>query len=259
MQQPAAESNSHDAADGPMNIRVLPDAASLATAAAADAGARIKAALGARPRARMVAATGASQILMLDRLTREPGIDWRRVDLFHLDEYIGLPIDHPASFRRYLLDRLIQPAGIVDYHLLDGERDPLEVCRYVGAALRQAPVDVALVGIGENGHLALNDPPADFDTDAAYIVVTLDERCRRQQVGEGWFQTIEDVPRKAISMSIRQILDARAIVCVVPDARKADAVRASLHGPIGPMTPASILRTHADVTIYLDRDSAALL
>jgi len=179
--------------------------------------------------------------------------------MFHLDEYIGLPLDHPASFRKYLLERLIHPAGIVDYHLLDGERDPLDVCRDTGAALQAAPIDVALVGIGENGHLAFNDPPADFETRAAYIVVTLDEACRRQQVGEGWFQTIADVPRQAISMSIRQILEARAIVCTVPDGRKAQAVRASLQDPIGPMTPASILRTHPDVTVYLDRESAELL
>ena len=157
------------------------------------------------------------------------------------------------------MERLIRPAGIVDYHLLDGERDPDEVCRDVGEALRQAPVDVALVGIGENGHLAFNDPPADFETNAAYIVVRLDEACRRQQVAEGWFDTIAEVPRTAISMSIRQILEARAIVCVVPDRRKAEAVRASLAGPIGPAMPASILRTHPDVTMYLDRGSAALL
>jgi glucosamine-6-phosphate deaminase len=242
-----------------MHVRVLPDASSLATAAAADAASRIRGALESRGRARIVAATGASQIQMLGRLTHEPGIDWRQVEMFHLDEYIGLPIDHPASFRRYLLERLIRPTGIVDYHLLDGERDPLEVCRDVGRAIRLAPIDVALVGIGENGHLAFNDPPADFDTDAPYVVVTLDEACRRQQVGEGWFDTIADVPRQAISMSVRQILEARAIVCVVPDRRKAEAVRASLRGPIEPAAPASILRTHPDVTLYLDRDSAALL
>jgi len=242
-----------------MNVRVFPDAASLAAAAAADAASRIREAMRSRGRARIIAATGASQIQMLDRLTHEADVDWQRVEMFHLDEYIGLPLEHPASFRRYLLDRLIRPAGIVDYHLLDGERDPLEVCREVGGVLRRMPVDLALVGIGENGHLAFNDPPADFDTDAPYIVVTLDEACRRQQVGEGWFATIADVPRQAISMSIKQILAARAIVCVVPDRRKAEAMRASLHDPIAPQTPASILRTHPDVTVYLDRDSASLL
>jgi glucosamine-6-phosphate deaminase len=242
-----------------MVVRVFPDASSVAGAAAGDAAARIRAALEARGAARIVAATGASQIRMLDKLTHEPGIDWTRVEMFHLDEYIGLSIDHPASFRRYLLERLIRPTGIVDYHLLDGERDPIDVCREVGDAIRLAPVDVALVGIGENGHLAFNDPPADFETDAAYIVVTLDEACRRQQVGEGWFRTVAEVPRQAISMSIKQILAARAIVCVVPDRRKAEAVRATLQDPIGPMTPATILRTHPGVTLYLDRDSSALL
>src|SRR5262249_21933321 len=155
-----------------------------------------RAAVAARGHARIVAATGASQIQMLDRLTHEPGIDWRRGEMVHLDEYIGLPVDHPASFRRYLLGRPIRPARIVDDQLLDGERDPREVCREVGEAIRVAPIDVALVGIGENGHLAFNDPPADFDTSAPYIVVTLDEACRRQQVGEGWFATIADVPRQ---------------------------------------------------------------
>jgi glucosamine-6-phosphate deaminase len=179
--------------------------------------------------------------------------------MFHLDEYIGLPIDHPASFRKYLLERLIRPAGITRYFLLDGERDPEAVCRDAGAALRQEAVDLAMVGIGENGHLAFNDPPADFDTDVPYIIVRLDERCRRQQVGEGWFATLADVPETAISMTVRQILRAAAIICVVPDARKAQAVRDSLEGPIDPMTPASILRRHPDLTVYLDRESASLL
>src|SRR5262245_16951372 len=242
-----------------MVVKTFPDASSLAAAAADDAAARIRAALDARGRARIVAATGASQIQMLDRLTREPGIDWRQVEMFHLDEYVGLPIDHPASFRRYLLDRLIRPAGIVDYHLLDGERDPGDVCRDAGEAIRQAPIDVALVGIGENGHLAFNDPPADFETDAAYIIVNLDEACRRQQVGEGWFAGVDDVPKQAISMSVRQILKAREIICVVPDARKAKAVKDCFENVISPMFPASILRRHDSTTVYLDADSSSRL
>jgi glucosamine-6-phosphate deaminase len=240
-------------------IRVFDDGAALAAAAATDAAARIRGAIAKRGRARIIAATGASQLQFLDALLREPGIDWGKVEMFHLDEYIGLPADHPASFRKYLRERLIGPAGITRYHLLDGERDPDTVCREVGAVLQQEPVDVAFVGIGENGHLAFNDPPADFDTEDPYIVVRLDERCRRQQVGEGWFAGIADVPETAISMSIRQILRAKAIVCVVPDARKAQAVRDSLEGPIDPMTPASILRRHPDLTVYLDRASASLL
>ena len=239
--------------------RTLDNPAELAAAAARDAAARIREAIVARGHARIVAATGASQVAFLERLVAEPGIDWLLVELFHLDEYIGLSIDHPASFRRYLLERLIRPAGIARYHLLDGERDPVEVCRTAGARLRKARVDVAFVGIGENAHLAFNDPPADFETTEPYLVVQLDERCRRQQVGEGWFAAIEDVPSTAISMSVQQILSARGIICVVPDRRKAEAVRASLEGPIDPMVPASILQRHPDVAIYLDRESASLL
>jgi glucosamine-6-phosphate deaminase len=206
-----------------------------------------------------VAATGASQIAFLDRLVREPGVAWGAVEMFHLDEYVGVSAEHPASFRKYLLERLIRPAGITRYHLLDGQGDPSLVCREAGTRLREEPVDVALVGIGENGHLAFNDPPADFDTTAPYIVVQLDERCRQQQVGEGWFSNLDEVPRSAISMSVRQILQAGAIVCVVPDRRKAEAVRASLEGPVDPRTPASILRTHPDATLHLDRESASLI
>jgi glucosamine-6-phosphate deaminase len=179
--------------------------------------------------------------------------------MFHLDEYIGLPVDHPASFRNYLLTRLINKVGITRHHLLDGEQEPTEVIRNVGNALQSAPIDVALVGIGENGHLAFNDPPADFDTEEPYLVVTLDEACRRQQLGEGWFKNLSDVPRRAISMGIRQILEAQEIVCVVPDARKAKAVAACCEGEISPLAPASILRTHSNTTVYLDKSSASLL
>ena len=242
-----------------MTIRVLPDSAQLAAAAADEAATRIRDAIRRHGTARIVAATGASQFGFLDRLIRAPGIDWRQVEMFHLDEYIGLSIEHPASFRKYLLERLIRPAGIGTYHLLDGERDPVAVCREVGATLRERPVDVAFVGIGENAHLAFNDPPADFDTDEPYLVVRLDEACRRQQVGEGWFARLEDVPSRAISMSVQQILRAAAIVCVVPDRRKAAAVLASIEGPIDPAVPASILRTHPDVRMYLDTESASLL
>jgi glucosamine-6-phosphate deaminase len=179
--------------------------------------------------------------------------------MFHLDEYIGMPESHPASFRRFLKERLIQKTGITKHHLLNGEQDPAKVTQSTGAALSAAPIDVAFVGIGENGHLAFNDPPADFETEEPYLIVNLDEACRRQQLGEGWFPTLEDVPRRAISMSIRQILKAKQIVCFVPDARKANAVKACFDGEITPMAPASILRTHPHTTVYLDKQSAALL
>jgi glucosamine-6-phosphate deaminase len=179
--------------------------------------------------------------------------------MFHLDEYVGLPLTHPASFRKYLFERLIHKVGLTNHHLLDGTGDANETVRVVGEALRVAPVDVAFVGIGENGHLAFNDPPADFQTEEPYLIVELDEACVRQQVGEGWFANIPEVPRRAISMSVRQILKAKEIVCVVPDARKAAAVKLCFEGEISPMAPASILRTHPAATIYLDRASASLL
>jgi len=242
-----------------MIIKVFDDKASLGQAAARQAADAIRRAIQTTGRARLIAATGASQFELLDALTSLPGIDWPRVELFHLDEYIGLPIDHPASFRNYLLARLINKVGITHHHLLDGEADPADVIREVGNALRSAPIDLALVGIGENGHLAFNDPPADFETGEPYLVVTLDEACRRQQLGEGWFTQLSDVPRQAISMGIRQILEAHEIVGVVPDARKAKAVAACCEGEISPLAPASILRTHANTTLYLDTSSAALL
>jgi glucosamine-6-phosphate deaminase len=208
---------------------------------------------------RLIAATGASQIEFLDALTTEPGIKWSHVELFHLDEYIGLPATHRASFRRFLRDRLIDKVGITRYHLLDGEGDPQQVAEHIGAFLAERPADVAFVGIGENGHLAFNDPPADFTTEQPYLLVTLDEACRRQQVGEGWFARMEDVPTRAISMSVRQILKTAEIIAVVPDRRKANAVKLCVEGPVSPLMPASILQTHAHTTLYLDRDSAALL
>lgn len=242
-----------------MRVRTYADRLTMSRAAARQAAGVMRDAIAHRGAARIVAATGASQFDFLQALVAAPGIDWPQVEMFHLDEYVGLPIDHPASFRRYLLDRLIGPAGIVRYQLLDGEHDAERTAQHVGGLLAERPVDVAFVGIGENGHLAFNDPPADFDTESPYIVVTLDEACRRQQVGEGWFASLAGVPSRAISMSIRQLLKAREIVAVVPDARKADAVQACLERDISPMAPASILRTHANTTIYLDRDSASRL
>ena len=229
-----------------MNIKVYDDKLLLGRAAAEQAAEAIRQAIKVNGQARIIAATGASQFELLDSLTKLPGIAWERVELFHLDEYIGLPANHPASFRNYLLNRLINKVGITQSHLLDGEQDPAVVIRIVGSALQKALIDVAFVGIGENGHLAFNDPPADFETEEPYIVVTLDEACRKQQLGEGWFGNLSEVPRQAISMSVRQILQAREIICAVSDARKARAVAACLEGEISPLAPASILRTHSN-------------
>jgi len=242
-----------------MRVQTFSDGDSLARAAATDAASRIRDAIAASGRARIIAATGNSQRAFLGALTRTPDLDWSKVEMFHLDEYIGLPADHPASFRRYLRERLIGPTGMTSVNVIDGERDPAEVIRALGRELRSAPIDVAFVGIGENGHLAFNDPPADFDTDEPYLVVRLDEACRRQQVGEGWFASIDEVPERAITMSIRQILKARAILAIVPEARKAAAVRLCLESEISPMAPASILRTHADTSLFLDAESASLV
>jgi glucosamine-6-phosphate deaminase len=242
-----------------MDVRVLPDRESLGRAAAERAASSLRSALHDQGSARLVAATGASQFEFLDALTMAPGIDWARVEMFHLDEYIGLPISHRASFRRYLFERLIYKTGITRYHLLDAEGDFQEVVRRVGQELKSKPVDLSFVGIGENAHLAFNDPPADFESDEPYLVVDLDEACRRQQVGEGWFADLSEVPRRAISMSVRQILKAKEIIAVVPDARKAQAVKISCEGDVTPLVPASILRTHPKTTVFLDQYSACLL
>ena len=242
-----------------MIIKTFNDKRVLGAKAAEQAANTIRRAIQQRGNARIIAATGASQFEFLEALTAFSDIDWPKVEMFHLDEYVGISDSHPASFCRYLRERLIQKTGITNYHLIDGEDDPAEVIRIVGQALRSAPIDIAFVGIGENGHLAFNDPPADFNLDAPYLVVTLDEACRRQQMGEGWFATLKDVPEHAISMSVKQILKANEIIAIVPDARKANAVKACLEGEINPMAPASILRTHPNTTIYLDQHSVALI
>lgn len=242
-----------------MQIKILADKQSMGQAAGEHAARSLRQVLSRQGEARIVAATGASQFEFLEALTRATGIDWSRVEVFHLDEYVGLPITHPASFRKYLFERLIHKTGITRYHLLEGDRDPQAVAKTVGRELNSKPVDLAFAGIGENGHLAFNDPPADFQTHEPYLVVELDEVCRRQQVNEGWFARLEDVPEQAISMSVRQILRAKEIIVVAPDSRKSQAVKACLEGEISPMAPASILRDHPEVTIYLDTESASLL
>lgn len=242
-----------------MNLRVFPDKDSLARAAAEDAARAIRAAIAERGCARIIAATGASQFEFLEELTKASGIEWKKVEMFHLDEYLNMSPTHPASFRKYLRERLIDRVGITRAHLLDGEREVDKVIAEMTAEIRKAPIDVAFVGIGENGHLAFNDPPANFESDEAYLVVDLDEPCRRQQFGEGWFKSLEDVPRRALSMTVRQILKARQIIAVVPDARKANAVAKCFNGEISPMAPSSILRKHPNTVVYLDKDSAALL
>lgn len=242
-----------------MHLKFYPDKHALGAAAAHQAAEVLKRVIAQTGRCRLLAATGGSQFEFLEALTALPDIDWSKVEMFHLDEYVGLSDDHPASFRKYLRERFISKTGLRDYHLIDGEQDPEQTCRELGALLSAAPIDLAFAGIGENGHLAFNDPPADFVTEQPYVVVNLDEACRRQQVGEGWFRTIDEVPKQAISISIRQLLKARTLIVSVPDARKAKAVRVCIEGPITPDAPSSILREHSDTTVYLDANSAAQL
>ena len=252
-------SRSYDCSE-PMRLRVFQDKVSLGRAAAEQARVAIRRAIDERGIARIVAATAASQLEFLDALTRATDIDWSKVEAFHLDEYIGLPITHPGSFRKMLMEQLIEKTGIQKYHLLEGDSsDVASVIRKIGEEISSAPIDIAFLGIGENGHIAFNDPPADFETEDPYLIVTLDEACRQQQVGEAWFANISQVPQHAISMSARQILKAREILAVVPDYRKASAVKACFEGEISPMAPASILRRHANATVYLDHASASLL
>ncbi len=239
----------------------MPDKQQLGKAAAAAGAELMRRALAERGAASIIVATGASQFEMLAQLSQEPGIDWHRVTGFHLDEYVGLSIAHPASFRRYLWERFVSrlPLPMRAFHYLDGETDPAAEAARVGEIIRRHPIDVAFVGIGENGHLAFNDPPADFDTEEPYLVVQLDDACRRQQLGEGWFPTFDDVPREAISMSVRQIMKSHAILCTVPDERKAEAVRNAVEGDVTPQVPASILQQHVRCTLYLDKPAASLL
>jgi glucosamine-6-phosphate deaminase len=232
----------------------------LGRAAAEQAASAIRGSLADRGHARIIAATAASQFEFLDALTKAPGIDWKKVEAFHLDEYVGLPITHPGSFRRMLMEQMVNKTGITQYHLLDGDAADLQaVVREASRELASAPIDIAFLGIGENGHIAFNDPPADFDTEEPYIIVELDEACRRQQVGEAWFSDISQVPKRALSMSAKQILKAKEILAVVPDKRKAEAIKACFEGEISPMAPASILRRHSNATVYLDFQSASLL
>jgi glucosamine-6-phosphate deaminase len=243
-----------------MRLKMFNDKITLGRAAAEQAATAIRRAISERGEARIIAATAASQLEFLDALTKASGIDWTKVEAFHLDEYIGIPITHPGSFRKMLMEQLVVKTGIRQYHLLAGDAaEPAAVVREIGTQLASAPIDIAFLGIGENGHIAFNDPPADFNTEEPYIIVNLDEACRQQQVGEAWFADLSQVPKQALSMSAKQILKAKEILAVVPDKRKAGAVKACFEGEISPMAPASILRRHPNATVYLDSNSASML
>lgn len=231
-------------------------------ARAAELGAAaIRKAIAARGAANIILATGASQFSTLASLIKQPGIDWSKVTCFHLDEYVGMSDTHKASFRKYLRERFAQKVPNLKefvYVAADAADLKAELARLSGRIKKQ-PIDVAFIGIGENGHIAFNDPPADFETEEPYIVVDLDEKCRLQQVGEGWFNGLADVPKQAVSMSIRQILKSAMIVCSVPDQRKATAVEMALNAPISPAAPCSVLRLHPDCYLMLDMPAASLI
>ncbi|HEY9053889.1 MAG TPA: glucosamine-6-phosphate deaminase [Rectinemataceae bacterium] len=242
-----------------MNICVYENPKIMGTEAAAVGARAIREAIAARGAANIILATGASQFTMLERLVREPGIDWSRVTCFHLDEYVGMSIEHPASFRTYLRERFADKLPTLgEFNYIEADAKPLSAeIERLNAKIAKHPIDVAFIGIGENGHLAFNDPPADFDTESPYIVVDLDEKCRLQQVGEGWFKGMAEVPKQAVSMSVRHIMKSAMIVCSVPDARKAEAVDMALNAPISPAAPCSILRRHPCCHLMLDRAAAS--
>lgn len=239
-----------------MEIRVADDRYALGKSAAKHIAQVLRDVIAEKGHARMVLSTGASQFDTLEALTKEEGIAWNCVEMFHLDEYIGLPVTHPASFRKYLQERFVdRVAPLAAVHFVDGTQENIDA---LTAELHRAPIDIGLIGIGENGHIAFNDPPADFDTKEAYIVVNLNDTCKKQQMGEGWFATVEEVPKQAVSMTAYQIMQCERIVSCVPYAVKADAVEKTLRAEqVTNLVPATLLKTHPDFILYLDRDSAA--
>lgn len=247
--------------DGIMEKFIYKTKLKMGAAAATQAAEAIKQAIEVKDQANIILATGTSQFETIKSLTSSSGIDFSKVIMFHLDEYIGLPADHPASFRKYLKERFVDKVpALKAVHFVEGDAvNPKQECRRLGDIITKHPVDVALIGIGENGHLAFNDPLADFETEEPYIIVELDEKCRAQQMGEGWFKTLEQVPRQAISMSIRQIMKSTCLIVSVPDKRKAEAVKNALEGEVTNICPASILQTHPNCKIFLDADAASLL
>ena len=245
-----------------MRIQVFSNRNEMGRAAAEKAATLMKQVLNRQETLRFIAATGASQFEFLDHLCATEGIDWSRTEMFHLDEYVGIADSHPASFVKYLKERLVERVHPGAAHFIRGdapdqEQERRRLCELISAA----PVDIAFVGIGENGHLAFNDPPADFETEEPYLVLDLDDKCRAQQVGEGWFSAAEEVPPQAYTMTIRQILKSENIICTVPDDRKADAVKHCLgeNAEVTPQWPASILKTHDRCDVFLDEAAAALL
>jgi len=244
-----------------MKIKVFKTKHNMGKTAADEAARILIDAIKEKGEATFIVATGASQFEFLENLTSISSINWSKTTMFHLDEYIGLSEIHPASFRKYLRERLINKVHPGKVYLIKGDaKKPESECKRLGKIIMRKEIDVAFVGIGENGHLAFNDPPADFDIKKPYLVVNLDDTCRKQQLGEGWFKSFDDVPKRAISMSINQIMKSKNIICTVPDNRKAQAVKDCFGDQnISPEHPASILKNHERVFLFLDEASAKLL
>ncbi|MDF2725272.1 MAG: Glucosamine-6-phosphate deaminase [Paenibacillus sp.] len=241
-----------------MAIHISDTPEQLGEAAAKQASEVIRAAIAANGKARIVLSTGASQFQFFQAFVKQD-IDWSKVEMFHLDEYVALSENHIASFRKYLKERFTDVVSPAKAYFVNGEGDVAANIRELTEEIRKAPVDLALIGIGENSHIAFNDPPANFDTKEAYIVVDLDDACKNQQVGEGWFATIDDVPKQAISMTVYQIMQAKTIISCVPHQVKANAVRLTLESELSNLVPSTMLKTHADWSLYVDRASASLI
>lgn len=241
-----------------ININIAPTPRELGVRAAAAIAGLLHAAVDKQGQARIILSTGASQFDTLKALL-ELDVPWEKVEMFHLDEYVGLPESHIASFHKYLKERFVSKVQLKSAHFVSGEGDISANISRLTEELLKLPVDIGVIGIGENSHIAFNDPPADFNTDVAYKVVTLDERCRRQQVGEGWFERIEDVPQQAITMCVKQIMACRHIITAAPHAVKAEAIWNTITQPVNPQVPATILKTHPDWQLFIDDASAAKL
>ena len=242
-----------------MNIHKSTSKNDLGKEAAKIGAQKIRESISSQGEANIIVATGASQFEMLNHLTKENGIDWTKVTGFHLDEYIGIPIDHSASFRLYLWKRFVSklPVPIKAFHFINADQNPENECIRLARIINDIQINAAFIGIGENSHIAFNDPPADFETSDPYIIVNLDKDCQKQQLGEGWFESLDDVPDQAISMSVTQIMRSEMIICSVPDKRKASAVSKTIAGEVTTSCPASILQKHPDCSLFLDRGSAS--
>ena len=241
-----------------MKIKILNNSEELGRNAAKYSAEILNSAIAKKRYARIILSTGASQFDTIEALVKE-NVDWSKVEMFHLDEYVGLPEAHPASFRKYLKERFISKVNLNKYHLVDGQGNIKEVINKLTEELRRDTIDLGLIGIGENAHIAFNDPPADFDTKEAYIVVDLDEKCKKQQVGEGWFNSVDDVPKQAISMTVHQILKCENIVSCVPNKVKAEAIKNTLENDTTNLIPATILKEHNSFALFLDENSASLI